>query len=63
MSLMPCFPEPQNDLYWLTKREGNIRTCNMCQQKSLGIDIVGCIELDFSIKAFDDGSKQWKLSN
>ena len=63
MSLRPCLPEPQNDPYWLTKRGGNIRTCNGCLQKSFGIDIIRRIELDFTIKPFGDGSKQWKLSN
>ena len=47
----------------LVNKEGNFRTCNGCLQKSLDIDIIGRIELDFSIKPIDDGFKQWKLSN
>ena len=62
-SLRPCQPEPQNDPYWLVKREGNIRTCHGCLKKTLGIDIFGRIESDYSVRVCrDDGAKQWKLS-
>ena len=61
MTLRPALPEPQNDPYWLVKKEGNISTCNGCFQKTLGVDVIARVELDYSVKSFDDGSKQWKL--
>ena len=63
MSLRPCQPEPQNDPYWLAQREGQIRTCHGCLNKTLGKDIIGRIELDYSKRVdTEKGVKYWKLS-
>ena len=58
----PFFPEPQNDLYWLVQKEGNIKTCNGYLAQNLGADIITRVELDYSVRVHEDGSRQWNLS-
>ena len=62
LPMKPNLPEPQNDPYWLLKREDNIKRCNGCSENTLGDIILGRIELDFYPKVYADGSKQWKVS-
>ena len=56
--MKPNLPEPQNDPYWLLKREGSVKRCNGCSEKTLGNIILGRIDLDFYPKVYADGSKQ-----
>ena len=62
LPMKPNLPEPQNDPYWLLKREGNIKRCNGCSEKTLGDKILGRVELEFYPQVYADGSKQWKVS-
>ena len=42
----PFMPEPQNDLYWILKRTGNISKCHECKS-DLDNFVLGCIECVF----------------